>query len=51
MKINMDCESYKPTNKSGQKEACKCARKHKKFKREMHFYNAFMKNLDRKKNG
>lgn len=48
MKINISCEDHKPTNKSGVKEKCNCDYLNRNFKREMKYYKAFMKNLDRK---
>jgi hypothetical protein len=49
MKINVDCEHFKPTNKNGLKEKCHCKYLNRNFKRELKHYQAFMNNLERKR--
>lgn len=48
MKINVSCEHFKPTSKTGVKGKCNCKYLTRNFKRELKFYKALMKNLDKK---
>jgi len=47
MKINLSCEEYKPTTKSGQKEKCHCKYLNRNFNRNMKIYNMFMKTVEK----
>lgn len=49
MKVSVDCENTKPTNKSGKRERCACHYLNRNFPRELKQYKAFMKSLDKKK--
>ncbi len=49
MKLEINCDHYKPTNKNGIKDKCNCKYLNRNFKRELKLWAKFMNALDTKK--
>lgn len=45
MKINVKCDEYKTSGKTGSKQRCSCVYLNSNFKRELKYFKMLVKNL------
>jgi hypothetical protein len=49
MKLDINCEEHKPSNKNGVKDKCHCKYLNRNFKKHLKVYFSLINSLDKKK--